>query len=222
MEILGFFTAIFVGIWAVPFLTIGVILVGLAFTLAYEKEGWGTGALAIIVAGTVWAFWGQVSWGVVALWVSSYIAIGILMTYPLYNSYSRRKARDWLEALGRYNKGLNQRSGQSKQDFLTQWYKNNGPEVVGLTPAIIAISHFGRVGRSRQRRTEGQSGTGVEGSQQEPVAEFLEQLQPHPAGGRERQGRRPLGRHPHQEVPGRSDGPVDVLLALVRPGDGAA
>jgi hypothetical protein len=129
MEILGFFTGIFVGIWAMPFLTATVILIGLAFALAYEKGGWSTGALAIIVAGTVWSFWGQVSGWTIALWAGSYIGIGILMTYPLYNSYSRRKSRNWKDMLQDFQKDK-EPSWLDKNGFLKGWYGTNLPDLV--------------------------------------------------------------------------------------------
>jgi hypothetical protein len=122
---LGFVAGIFAAIWAWPILTLAVFLCVMAFGLAYEREGWATGFVAVLVGGTVWAFWGQLDWATVALWTAGYAVIGLLMTYPLYNSYSRRKARAWKEHKAKFTLPYMANKHQSYEGFMLGWYREH-------------------------------------------------------------------------------------------------
>lgn len=103
MDFLTFVSGIFIGLWAWPILLVAGLLILFAFGLAYEREGWVSGAVVIMITGTLVAFGNQWTAWDVGMWVGIYALIGVLMTYPLYNSYSRRRARAWREHKASYS-----------------------------------------------------------------------------------------------------------------------
>lgn len=124
LGLIGVLSGIAVGIWAWPVLTAAVLLVVFSFGLAWEKEGWVTGGVILVLVLTSLGFWGHIDGWTLAAYIAGYLVIGILMTYPLYNSYSRRKARDWKELLQAYyhNQPVN---WANRTGFYVDWYSKN-------------------------------------------------------------------------------------------------